>query len=454
MIDEISYVDFGDKRLNRRFRLIIKKLTAKPSVSIPQACGNWAFTKAVYRFLNSSKVKPEIIRNAHIASTVERIKSYDTILAVQDTTNINFTRHPATKGLGILDSKFAYGLKCHSCLAVTTEGVPMGLLHQEVWVRDKDSVGKKYTRDKRPIEEKESRRWITTIERIEKEVPDKTQVIVVGDRESDIYELFAAPRRQGIELLVRGYHNRRVKDEEKKLWKVMNKTKPRGKIKVGLRKKDGNPSRKAVLEVRYQMVEILPPKKHPNKPSLKTIELYVVTAREKYPPKGKKGINWLLVTTIEIKSLDDAVKIIGWYTLRWIIERYHYTLKSGCKIEELQLETADRLERALAIYCIVAWRLLWLTYEARKNPDAPCTLVLESYEWKALYCFCNKTRKPPPKPPTLSESVRLIAKLGGFLGRKGDRHPGVKTIWRGLRRLNDISLMYLMMNGEKDVGNG
>jgi len=165
----------------------------------------------------------------------------------------------------------------------------------------------------------------------------------------------------------------------------------------------------------------------------------VVLAEEENPPPDVSPISWLLLTTLEINSFESAIRCVKWYTYRWLIERYHYTLKSGCRIEELQLETARRINMALATYSIVAWRLLWLTYEARHNPDVSCDTVLDTIEWQSLCVNFTQNPIPPKKPPTLREAIRMIAMLGGFLGRKGDGEPGVKTIWRGLRRLHDIA---------------
>ncbi|WP_044170140.1 IS4 family transposase, partial [Kamptonema formosum] len=185
--------------------------------------------------------------------------------------------------------------------------------------------------------------------------------------------------------------------------------------------------------------KIQPPRHHLNRRKLNPVRLTVVRAVEENPPQGETPVSWLLLTTVPVSSFDDAVRCLRWYSYRWLIERYHYTLKSGCGLEKLQLETARRLEMALATYSIVAWRLLWLTYEARKNPDTPCDTVLSAHEWQSLYATIHRTPNPPSTPPSLREAVRMIAQLGGFLGRKGDGEPGVKTIWRGLCRLHDIA---------------
>lgn len=288
---------------------------------------------------------------------------------------------------------------------------------------------------------------------VETVVPEMIHTIVIGDRESDIYDLFAVSRRPGLDLLVRAkVQNRKVNSKEKYLLETIRKSSLKGKITVELKRGDDHSGRKAVLNIRYGEIEILPPKNRRKSPSLKPVRLYAILGEETKPPSGEKGVYWLLLTTVEIISIENAVNVIEWYTRRWLVERYHYTLKSGCKVEDLQLETAERLERALATYCIVAWRLLWLTYKARETPDAPCTEILDAHEWKSLYYFTENEKGLPSEPPSVKETVAKIAKLGGFLGRKGDKDPGVKTIWQGLRRLDDISTMWLTMVGDKRSG--
>lgn len=176
------------------------------------------------------------------------------------------------------------------------------------------------------------------------------------------------------------------------------------------------------------------------------MKLQVILALEENPPSSVKPISWLLITSLKINGFEDATRCVRWYTYRWLIERYHYTLKSGCGIEKLQLETGRRINMALATYSIVAWRLLWLTYEARFNPELPCDTVLEADEWQSLCATINKNPMPPKKPPSLKSAVRMIATLGGFLGRKSDGEPGVKTIWLGLRRLHDIAATWKLLN--------
>lgn len=440
--EELKYSKLPDARLNRRLMKLVEDFANQPTASIPQACGNRAATKGAYRFFNSPRVKPEDIRKAHIQSSIERMKSQShitTILVIQDTTDLDLTEHPATKNIGYLDHPARKGLKVHSNLAVNLEGTPLGLIYQEVWARDAKSMGKKHQRRQLQTKDKESQRWLNALIASQKNIPKEIRFITIADREADIYDLFALPRREGAELLIRATHNRLVDHEAGHLWEAIRQSPIRGEITIQLGRKAQQLPRKATLTVRYERLFILPPKHRPDRSSLKSILVNVILAEEENPPKGVAAVRWLLITTLEVKSLEDAIRCTEWYSYRWLIERYHFVLKSGCTIEELQLEEAENIHRALAAYCIVAWRLLWITYEARENPDLPCDKVLEAHEWQALYCKIHETLKLPKKIPSLREAVRWIAQLGGFLGRKGDGEPGVKTIWRGLIRLSDIA---------------
>jgi hypothetical protein len=179
----------------------------------------------------------------------------------------------------------------------------------------------------------------------------------------------------------------------------------------------------------------------------------VVEVQEVHPPEGEKAVHWLLLTNLPVETAEQARQITTWYSLRWLSERLHYVLKSGCRLEASQLSQAVRLERLLAVYTLVAWRILWLTYQARITPDAPCTLALQPAEWQALYLFTQKPRRLPKQPPSLHPAIRWIAQLGGFLGRKGDGEPGVKVLWRGWTRLQDITATFTLLQPPQDVGN-
>ncbi len=223
-----------------------------------------------------------------------------------------------------------------------------------------------------------------------------------------------------------------------------------GEIDFSVRRARERKGRNVHAEIRFCEVEIHPPG-YRAKEKLEPIRLNCILVKEKEASDEVSPIEWLLLTTMEVKTIEDALQYVKWYSLRWLIERYHYVLKSGCQIEELQLEEEERIERATAVYCVVAWRLLFITYLARKDPDKSSSGIVEQSEWEAMYCFTHKTTSPPSSAPSLSELVRQIAKLGGFIGRKGDGDPGVKVLWRGIRHLPDISGMYQIFR--KDMGN-
>ncbi len=212
-----------------------------------------------------------------------------------------------------------------------------------------------------------------------------------------------------------------------------------GEMEIFLPKTKKRKGRNAIVTIRYTPVRIMAPQNLVGKTEQESISVNAISVVEENPPQGEKGIEWRLLTTLAINSYDDVLTYIQWYTYRWLIELYHYVLKSGCGVEKLQLETAERIKKALATYAIVAWRLLWLLYESRNNPEMSSELVLSQDEWQSLYCYVHKKSDAPNEAPPIKTVIIWIAKLGGFLGRKKDGEPGIKCLWRGLRRLFDIA---------------
>jgi hypothetical protein len=446
-IAEVGHARLGDHRLTTRLIRLVTDLAAQPTASLPQACGTPAATKAAYRFFDTETVVPQAIQAAHQQATLQRMRGAPLVLAIQDTTDLDFRHHPSTQGLGPINSAGSPGLKVHSVLAVSPAGVPLGLLHQAVWVRDPTLTKKREHRRQRETAQKESQRWLTAFALTQACVPEATRVLTIADREADIYDLFALPRRLGADLLIRATQNRRVEPEAQYLWEAIRQAPLGGQMQVEVQRAPERPARQATLAVRWASLEVAPPRHRRQRKRLPPLPLHVVLAEEVDPPAGVTPICWLLITTLSIATWAEAVACVHWYTLRWLIERYHFVLKSGCRLEALQLETAGRLERALAVYSLVAWRLLWVTYEARAHPEASSATVLALPEWQALYCTIHRTPHPPAQPPSLREAVRWIAQLGGFLGRKSDGEPGVQTIWRGLRRLEDIAATWALAHG-------
>ena len=442
--------ELGDKRLDSRLEKLVDDLTLKPNSTIPEACGTAAKTKGAYRFFDSENVRTEDILKWSYRQTEEEMQEHREILIAQDTSNIDYTKHVSTRGLGYLD-KGGKGIKMHSAIAISERGLTLGMVDQNYWIRNEEERGKKKDRKKKSTKEKESQRWLDTLSNIERTVDKTKTIVVMSDRESDIYDYLAQEREGRTEILIRASHNREVRGEPKLLFNNMLKREIVGYKEIEVTRATDLQVRQVKVSIRYGEIEIEPPKSR-KKEELKSIKLYGVLSKEVEPPEGEKEICWLLLTTIEVKTLEYAERMLRWYSYRWLIERYHYVLKSGCQVEKLQLEEESRLERAIAVYCIVAIRILYITYLARIEPEKSSEEIFERYEWESLYCFQNEVTTPPETAPTILEIVMMLAKLGGFMGRKGDGFPGVKVIWRGLRKLYYISHTYRLF--KKDVGNG
>lgn len=438
----------GDARLVQRLLSLGRDRYAMPQGSIPQTCGNRAKTKAAYRFFDNERATLQNLLAPHIESTTRRIAGEKVVLAVQDTTSLNYSTHPATENLGPIGSSPTgiVGLMLHGTLAVTAEGTPLGVLDAQCWARDPEEHGKKAKRQTLPIEAKESNKWLKSFKTVTTAAaacPDTT-VVSVGDREADIHELFAlacktpkAPR-----LLVRAQHNRTLEKEQGRLSDFLADCPEAGIQEISIPRRGSRPARIARLSIRYGAVTLAPPKQKPDEPP---IPVWVIHADELEAPEGVEPLCWVLLTTVATESFEAACEHLRWYTLRWTIEVFHRTLKSGCKIENRQLGSANRLEACLAIDLVVAWRIHHLTMLGRETPDVPCSVYFEEAQWKALNAFVTKNPVPPEEPPTLRAAIRMVATLGGFLGRKGDGEPGTQTLWLGLQRLDDITGMWKVM---------
>lgn len=466
---EFAGVDFGDKRLDARFKKTAEKLSEQPLSSINQALGCWADAKGAYRMFDNHKVTAIEILSPHQQKTLERIGSRKQVLVIQDTSHIDYVNHVKTEGLGPIghthrEGKARYkskGLIMHTALAVSTDGLPLGIIDQEIWARENGEHEpgrrrKRNTRLKRvPIEHKESYKWLRTIMRTTALIPAGVQTITVCDRESDIYEFMSKAEALKTHYLIRSSWDRaiQVEHEDYYLWNYMNSLPSMGSFKIEVEvkpnaKRRTPESRIAKLEVRFATVEIRNnPKKKMNRtechPFLPT---YAILVKEIHPPKGIEPLEWMLYTNVAVESFADAVERVNWYKLRWHIENFHKVLKSGCNIELSRLQTGERLKRYITLLSVVAWRLYWMTHINRVSPNENCSVVLADHEWKALYCKIKKTKSPPTDPPTVREAIRWVAQLGGFLGRKGDGEPGITTTWRGWQRLLDVSEAWLVFN--------
>jgi hypothetical protein len=320
-----------------------------------------------------------------------------------------------------------------------------------MWVRPTERKDSRKTHKNRPLDEKESARWIDVTREVAEIVPPSTRVIMVGDRESDIFDLFLLATANHYNILVRAAWDRHLEQSQDHLWQAVDKALVLGCTTIKVPRADKRPEREATLTLQSTTVTLRPPRNR-KKEKLASPTLNALLIREQSPPEGVEPIEWMLLTTLPVITFEEALQCLIWYTYRWRIERYHYILKSGCQVEKLQLENKDRLMRALAVYSVVASRLLWLTYQAKQIPDAPCTVALSDSEWGALYAATHKTTILPDCPPDIKTAVLWIAKLGGFLGRKSDGQPGVKVLWRGFRRLQDLTIMWELFHPPKTCG--
>lgn len=446
---ELGGANMGDRRLTARLLEMTGMFYAKPTANIPQACGSAMAAKAAYRFLDNEAVEWESILQPHYDATQERLQGRKLVLIAQDTTTLNYSSHPKTEGLGPIgtDSEKVRGLMVHDTLAFTPQGTPLGLLNIQCWAREK--IGTRHERHQKPIEEKESWKWVESYQAVSavQRRCRKTCLVVVADREADIHEVFAQQARtpHGAQLLIRAEHsrNRKVLDDGQScdfLWSMLERQEVIGTREILVPPSEKRAARLATLAVRTLPVVLRPPKRA-KKDSL-PVRLWAVLAQEVNPPAQVEGLEWMLLGTVEVKDQSDAFERLEWYARRWSIEVYHRILKSGCRVEARQLENSRRLQNCLAIDMIVAWRIHHLTTLGEETPDVPCTVYFTDSEWKALTTFTNKTKMPPDAPPNLNEAVRLLGKLGGHLGRAGDGHPGSEVLWRGMARLADIEIAY------------
>jgi len=439
-----------DRRVRRRLASVAEAFYAQPQANIAQACGSRAMTKAAYRLFSHRKLSLSKLLAAHAASTVERMRAQRVVLAVQDTTTLNYSTQLATEGLGPIGYRKdrGQGLVVHDTVAFSTEGVALGVLDAQVWARDEKDFGQKARRKQRSIEQKESRKWLLSFEAAasaQRELPD-TVVVSVGDREADVYELFelAYSRADHPKLLVRAEQDRLLTEGQGHLWAAVQAQPMVAEqvVRVPARRARAStpaqPPRTARLAIRFTAVELKPPR-----PGLSVLPLWAVLAKEVDAPAGSQPLEWMLLTTLEVNDVAGAIEKLKWYAYRWQIEVYHRTLKSGCRIEQRQLGTAARLENCLAIDMVVAWRILYMTRLGRQAPELPCTVVFEDYEWKALHQYFHPNEPLPNEPPPLNPVVRLVGQLGGHLGRKSDGEPGPKSLWLGVTRLHDISDCWL-----------
>ncbi len=458
---EFGGAPLGDWRLSNRLVQSAAVQAENPGRAFSGAAqGDWAMAKGYYRFIDQpddSALTMENILLPHREQTLRRMQAKKTVLCIQDGTDLDYNGLARCEGLGVIGTNQteaqSRGLHLHSTLAVTDEGLPLGVLRAQCWSPEPKHKAEKRKASQIPIEEKENYGWILggrDLMAIAEEMPH-TRIVSVMDRGADFFELFDDWRQNpSIELLVRAKHNR-CTTEDSRLFDAVKTTEPRLKLHLHIDRQSARPKKSkqkarpkrheriAEVVLRYRSFELCPPRDHRDK---EPVALSIVHVVEENPPEGAEPVEWFLLTTMEITSPEQAQRCLEWYCLRWRIEDWHRVLKSGCEIEELGHQTAERLKRAIAIYAVIAWRIMLMTLLGRETPELPAEVLFSDVELKVLGAYAEKRNLP--QPTQLNDAVRLVAKIGGYLSRKNDPPPGHQLIWQGYTSLHIMCIGFML----------
>lgn len=461
--DEMASVDLGDSRLHHRAAVLLSAVGKRPNLSIPAACGGRTEMTAAYRFFDNKKVTFEKVLQPHTERTLERMAEQQVALLVQDTTEVNLTR-PQQQVIGAGElGRNRQRVLLHVMHAFTTDGTPLGTAWAKCINRPEVSHAPEAEKRRRarlkPIEQKESMRWVEGL-RQARDLATKlpgVQCVCIGDSEADIYECLAEPRtamEDGppvYDWLIRACFDRALVDDgqaslhrmreevlgKSVLYRAELSVRERDAMTAGEQRsrRKSRKARQAEVEIRAATMTLRPPQRNGQK--LSPVTVNVVLVHEPNPPAGEVPIEWMLLTTMPIKTNGQVRMVVEYYCVRWNIEILFRTLKGGCRIEERRFEHIDRLLPCLALYLIAAWRTLLVCRLGRECPDADCEVLFETSEWKAVWSAVHRT-KPPAKRPTLSQIVHLVAQLGGYVQRPSSE-PGSQTIWIGMQRMHDLA---------------
>jgi hypothetical protein len=465
--DELLTADLGDKRCDERLRQVAAQLFAKPGASIKAACKAWKETVAAYRLLGGARATPAKILAPHQAMVLERATAERCLLVIQDTTEIDLTAKKTMAGRGPLNAEGRRGFFLHSQYAVSEAGLPLGLLAATILTRTDADFRQSNARKKKPIEQKESFRWVEgylRAQEVARQLPEH-EVISLSDREGDIYEVFAAWEKAGQEpgpraqWIIRAQRDRALEglavEAAPSLFAALGSAPELGTIEFSVvakrkPKKSGRTTvqtTRSAREVRQRVraMRITPRAPFRRGTTLPEVSFWAVLAEEIDPPPGEEPLRWLLLTSLEVTTLKEARRIIALYLRRWDIEVFHRVLKTGCRVEQIQLKEQQAVHNYVMLTMIIAWRLLYLTHLGRHCPELPCTVVFTEAEWKST-CTVAAAKKingyqkgEPLREPSLGEFIALVARLGGHLGRSSDKPPGAQVIWQGLARVRDFA---------------
>ena len=459
---EFSAAELGDKRRTARLVELAQQLSERPEMSLPHALEHTAALKAAYRFFDNADIAHESVLAPHVLSSIGRMQDRPVVLAIQDTSYLDYATHPATQALGPLSGEGGHGMVMHTTFAVTPERLPLGVLSVRLWARDPAKPKQRESRRTRALRDKESHKWIESVQAVAglKQRLPGTRWVSVADRESDVFEFFLEAQKLGVDLLARAAYDRNVDGDQEQVFATLASAPVVAHKYLALAATPKRKARTAKLEMRACPLVLHAPRNGTAR-GLPPLALWGVWAYEPEAPQGVEPLDWKLLTSVPVITAADVLERLEWYAARWSIEQWHKILKDGCRIEMRQLQSAERLKRLITVYAVIAWRIFYATLLARLVPDMSCTAILQQEEWEALYCRIHHTPIPVATPPPLRQSVRWIARLGGFLGRRGDGEPGSKTLWRGFQHLIAMTEMYRIMKPHmpaaprvsKDVGN-
>lgn len=447
--EELKSANFGDKRLNNRFEKLIDTFSVSPNDSIPVSCQSWTDTIAAYRFFNNNNVSSDKILSPHKELTIKRIQDQSVVLLLQDTTEFDFSRDKKIQGMGPLSYEHQIGFHLHPTIAVTPSRVCLGTIDSYAWAREK-LLCKSRNRKAIPFEEKESYRWLLSYRAstdVAYQCPN-TLIVNISDREGDIYEVLKEAQLNNdinkARVIMRANHDRCLVDNNgfrinEKLWEIVTETSPIANIEFDMQPRKGKSTRQVKQSIYSKQVWIPDPQSKAKKPP--KIKVNAIACIERCPPEGEQPVQWILLTTLPTSTVEESLLVVKWYLCRWEIEIFFKILKSGCEVEKLQFETYEATLNCITLYMIVAWRIFYLTMVGRESPEISCEKLLARNEWQSVYLMTQK-EKPPESAPSVGEMLKMIAKLGGHLGRKNDRLPGPKTMWIGIKRMRDFALAW------------
>ena len=439
-VKDFPGLDLGDIRRNNRFVSIINNINHQPGKSIPQHSGSWYDTKATYSFFKNEDITLESLKQAIADFGAGQVAPFKRILIAHDMSNISYNDLRA-EGLGYLDNKNGTGILCYSSIAISEDGIPISLLYQHTWMRPEEQLGKAKQRKTMPFEQKESYEWYKGIDAVNEHLGTGIEKLHIADRGADIYELFFNAFEANTDLLIRSAHNRNLGDGSH-LWDNVAEQPVMATTELQIPDKTGKKRLPIEVNIRFHRVEILRPSTSKNK--YESVELTAIEIKQNGDKLEwqEEALHWKLLTTLSVSTAAEALQCVKYYCYRWLIERFHYVLKSGTKIEKLQLKEAKSLQKAIHVYSIAAMRIMQMVYQSRVTPDVSCEAVLTKDQWIAAYILIHKNINIPDQPPTLGKAVAWIGRLGGHLGRKSDGPPGLKTVWLGYQRVCDAEVFY------------